>query len=196
MSLMTLVNYIRLSHNMQKGVHMETIHQNVTSLLSPYVNCLGKDAPAYTHHVIRMLHYAYALGELCADDKEKVLIAGVFHDLGIWTDNTIDYLEPSEKLASNYLKENNILKYDEDVIAMIRYHHKLLPIKNNHLAEQFRKADLIDVSWGVMSSGIDKKMIKELKKSFPNCGFHKRLAELTWIQFKKEPWRPMPMLKW
>ena len=174
---------------------MKTIHQNVTSLLSPYSDCLGKDAPAYTHHVIRMIHYAYALGELCADDKEKILIAGVFHDLGIWTNHTIDYLEPSVKLATNYLKENNILHYEEDVTSMIYYHHKLFPIKTNPLAERFRKADLADVSWGIISSGIDKTMIKELKDSFPNCGFHKRLAALTWIQLKKNPLNPLPMMK-
>lgn len=173
----------------------DTIYNKVVTLLSPYREYLGKDATAYTHHVTRMVHYTHAMGSLTEEESEKVLIAGVFHDLGIWTDNTIDYLDPSEKLAIEYLKTLDCTHYENDIITMIRYHHKLLPIKNNPLAERFRKADLVDVSWGFMRANIDTVVIKNMKKNFPNNGFHKRLLELTWQQFKQEPLNPLPMMK-
>jgi hypothetical protein len=34
---------------------------------------------------------------------EKIAIAGVFHDLGIWTNKTFDYIAPSVVLAREYL---------------------------------------------------------------------------------------------
>ena len=34
---------------------------------------------------------------------EKIAVATAFHDLGIWTDGTFDYLQPSVRLASAYL---------------------------------------------------------------------------------------------
>lgn len=175
---------------------MNTIYNKVVTLLSPYKEYLGIDATAYIHHVTRMVNYAHALGSLNEEESEKVLIAGVFHDLGIWTNKSVDYLDPSEKLAIDYLKAHNRPHYEDDIVTMIRYHHKLLPIKNNPLAERFRKADLADVSWGFMRVGIDKETILKMKKNFPNAGFHKRLFELTWQQFKKEPLNPLPMMKW
>jgi hypothetical protein len=79
---------------------------------------------------------------------------------------------------------------------MIAQHHKVTPIHDNELAELFRKVDLIDVTWGLISFGIDKKRVQEIQKSFPNNGFHKTLIKWAWKQFIREPWRPVPVMKW
>ena len=41
-----------------------------------------------------------ALGAPDEDAVDKIAIAGVFHDLGIWTDGTFDYLAPSVRRGS------------------------------------------------------------------------------------------------
>ena len=39
------------------------------------------------------------------NNEEKYAIASVFHDVGIWTDHTFDYLDPSIEQAKIYLTE-------------------------------------------------------------------------------------------
>jgi len=36
-------------------------------------------------------------------EVEKIAAAAVFHDLGIWTDRTFDYIAPSIAIAREYL---------------------------------------------------------------------------------------------
>lgn len=38
-------------------------------------------------------------------NAEKYAIAAVFHDIGIWTNHTLDYLDPSAGQAKAYLTE-------------------------------------------------------------------------------------------
>jgi hypothetical protein len=174
---------------------MNTVTEKIDVILQPYLELINEDI-GYVNHTKRMLLYALELEKLKYEQIEKFIIAASFHDLGIWTENSFDYLKPSIELARYYLQEHDKMVYEDDVIQMIDEHHKQTPIKNNDLAELFRKADLIDVSWGLISFGIDAKKIQEIKKAFPNNGFHKTLIKWAWRQFKKEPYRPMPMLKW
>lgn len=174
---------------------MQSLTKIIDLILEPYLVFIKEDI-GYINHTKRMLLYALELQELNEEQIEKFIIATAFHDLGIWTENSFDYLEPSVELARVYLKEQDKMGYEHDVVQMINEHHKQMAIKNNNLAELFRKADLIDVSWGLISFGINAKKIQEIKKAFPNNGFHKTLLKWAWKQLKKEPWRPMPMLKW
>ena len=60
---------------------------------------LGADFTAYRNHTYRVVNFCAALAP-CADDAlEKVALAAAFHDLGIWTAHTFDYLQPSIELA-------------------------------------------------------------------------------------------------
>ena len=64
-------------------------------ILGEYRQTIGPDFSGYRNHVYRMLHFCFALGSPDADQRKKMIIAAAFHDIGIWTDNTIDYLPPS-----------------------------------------------------------------------------------------------------
>lgn len=174
---------------------MNTITQEIDSILSPYLEIIGSDI-GYVNHTKRMLLYALELQDLDDIQKEKFIIAVAFHDLGIWTAQSFDYLDPSVALAQQYLKEHNKLDYEKDVVAMIDLHHKLTPIEDNELAELFRKVDMVDVYWGAVSFGIDKQKMKEIKKAFPNNGFHLTLIKWFGKRLLEKPWNPMPMLKW
>lgn len=48
----------------------------------------------YRNHVYRMIHFCFALRSCNDEEREKVIIAGVFHDIGIWTEDTFDYIPP------------------------------------------------------------------------------------------------------
>jgi hypothetical protein len=170
----------------------------LNNILSPYSERIGADFTAYKNHSSRVFCYALRLLPKTSEpDIEKVAIAAAFHDLGLWTDDTFDYLAPSAKLAQTYLKNSGRDEWSVQMDAMINFHHKitsypgLLP-----LVEIFRKADLADVSLGFIRSGIPENLPIELKSQFPNAGFHKMLIrrEIEWLSH--HPLNPLPMMKW
>ncbi|HKY90871.1 MAG TPA: hypothetical protein VJM11_07515, partial [Nevskiaceae bacterium] len=95
------------------------------AILAPWKDAIGKDFDAYRNHVYRMIHFCLAL-HACGDvEKQKIIIAGAFHDIGIWSDSTIDYLPPSCARARAYLIENKLDDWIPEIEAMIDEHHKL-----------------------------------------------------------------------
>ena len=71
----------------------------VEELLGRYENLISKDFPSYRNHVYRTITYAmHFLGN--AEEHEKLVEAAfVYHDIGLWTDHELAYLEPSEAVA-------------------------------------------------------------------------------------------------
>ena len=74
-------------------------------ILGKWKNGLGNDYEGYNNHVYRMIHYLYLLCTKCNDEeREKIIIAGCFHDLGIWANGTLDYLPPSMAAVEEVFK--------------------------------------------------------------------------------------------
>ncbi|MFO0264122.1 MAG: phosphohydrolase, partial [Planctomycetota bacterium] len=69
----------------------------VEQLLAPYRESIGKDYDGYRNHVYRTI--TYALHFLNGQHQQLVETALVYHDLGLWTDRDLAYLEPSEAIA-------------------------------------------------------------------------------------------------
>jgi hypothetical protein len=127
---------------------------------------------------------------------EIISIAVAFHDIGIWTNKTFDYINPSIELVKKYASENDLDsdKIDE-IVLIIREHHKLTKITRSALAEQFRQSDLIDLTFGLIRNGRSKEDIQLIKKTFPNKGFHLYLVRLFLKNLFTNPGRPLPMYK-
>lgn len=127
-----------------------------------------------------------------------ILIASAFHDLGIWTNRTFDYLPPSVELAKSYLSSHGLGALEAEVCTIISEHHKLLPYKGQFSlsVEAFRKADLVDISMGVIRFGLPSSFVQPVRAAFPNAGFHRLLVRLTARQFVQSPFRPLPMVHW
>jgi hypothetical protein len=141
----------------------------------------------------------YAALAPCADAAlEKVAIAAAFHDLGIWTAHTFDYLPPSIALACNHLDCAGLGLWRDTVAGMIREHHKIRRFEgtDSEFIEPFRRADWIDVSLGVLTFGLQRAKVHEIRTRWPNAGFHQRLAQLTLKRLRTHPLRPIPVLKW
>ena len=79
----------------------------VNGILGLHAQALGPDLPAYRNHVTRVLHFVFAIAPPLQNAPLPILIAGSFHDLGIWTAQTFDYVGPSSKLAHDYMKEQD-----------------------------------------------------------------------------------------
>lgn len=178
-------------------MHREHVHL-IDEILDEYRGVIGEHHQGYRNHVCRMVSFALKLAPNSDDDRRKLIIAGCFHDIGIWTGRTFDYLEPSIAAAMVYLEKTHSTHLLSDITAMISQHHKIRRIPDEALAssEAFRKADLVDVSLGILRCGLDSQTIRSVKDQFPNAGFHRMLAGLATRWICRHPLDPVPVLKW
>lgn len=168
-------------------------------LLSPYAAMIGKDFVAYRNHACRVAIFHSLLHTRSeVQDPLTLAAAAAFHDLGIWSARTFDYIDPSVQLAADYLSAQSRIDLLDDVSAMIRSHHKVTPCCGEAVqsAEQFRRADWMDVSAGVINFGISRRAIAQVRARFPGAGFHKLLFKLSLKRVITHPWNPLPMLQW
>jgi hypothetical protein len=174
-----------------------TSHPVIDDVLLAWATALGRDGGAYRGHVYRVFNLARALAASGGLD-DTLAVAAVFHDLGIWSDETFDYLEPSARRAAAFLAAEKSAVDGEEVGRMIALHHKLTrcPADAGVLAEAFRRADLVDVSLGLVSFGLPRAFVHEVRATFPNAGFHACLARVGARWLVRHPTRPLPMMRW
>lgn len=170
----------------------------VDTILADWRGPLGNDFEPYRNHVHRVVRFSLALRDCDDEERRKLEIAAAFHDLGIWSARTFDYLPPSVQAASEYLAANGLAGWQEEVALMIDEHHKLRAFKDERypLVELLRRADLIDVSLGVRLFGLPREHVREVRRAFPNAGFHRRLVRLVFEGVRKRPLNPLPFYKW
>lgn len=168
-------------------------------ILNKYAQALGRDYQAYTNHVQRVIRFCFLLEkDLDPAQREQIVIAACFHDLGIWTADTFDYLQPSILLATSYLTRMHHDSWIDQTELMIGMHHKIRRYENKRypLVEIFRRADWIDVSLGLLTFGLDPQEISRIRALFPNSGFHQRLFLLGLRELRRNPLSPLPMMRW
>ncbi|MDN2482932.1 phosphohydrolase [Vibrio agarivorans] len=153
----------------------------VEMLFARYQELIGKDYEGYRNHVYRTITYAMHFLDNAEEYEQIVETAFVYHDIGLWTDNELAYLEPSEAVA---LDDNESFNWglDPDLLrGAIHWHHKITPYKgpNAKVIEACRKADWIDASKGMVRKGLSKETIQKVEAAFPNNGFHNTLLRLA-----------------
>lgn len=166
------------------------------ALLQAHAPELGKDFTAYRNHTYRVVNLC-AVQSPGPEQLEKFCIAAAFHDLGIWTDGTFDYLQPSIRLAAAHLDHSSKGDWTAEITSMILEHHKISAWKGDPrwLVEPFRRADWIDVSRGLRSFGLPRSVLREIFSAWPDAGFHKRLVQLSLARLRSHPWSPLPMIR-
>ena len=123
----------------------------VEEVLDDHAPELGYDLTAYRNHVYRVVNLCLAMAGDSRVEPEKIAVAAVFHDLGIWTNHTFDYIDPSVELAREHLAARGMADWIPEIEAMIVDHHKVTPSRAHpqSLVESFRRADWIDVTRGL-----------------------------------------------
>ena len=175
---------------------VETRIPLVEEVLSEYENEIGSDFQGYRNHVYRTINFCLAQRPLANDEREKILIAGCFHDIGIWTARTFDYIPPSIDAAVLFLESRGLASWIPQVSSMIGEHHKLREYSSDRLTETFRRGDLIDLSLGIVRCGVSHSRIRKIRSEFPNSGFHRGLVRKAGRWIARHPLNPIPVLKW
>ncbi len=167
------------------------------TILGLHATALGADFEGYRNHAHRVAHLCVAQLSGSAEEIEKVAIAAAFHDLGIWTDRTFDYLAPSATLARAYLTRSGRTEWIPEITETICGHHKVSRYRGPDawLVEPFRRADWMDVSMGVISWGVPRRLLAQALSLWPRAGFHRRLVQLTLRRLRTHPWSPLPMVR-
>lgn len=174
----------------------QPVNVTIETLLQRFSDVMKQDREKYRNHVYRVFLNCLML-DPDVRNEEKYAVAAVFHDIGIWSDNTIDYLGPSIVQVEKYLREAGKEYWIEEMGQMIYWHHKTGTHKGNYSStvETFRKADWIDVSLGLINFGLDRKKLQYYRNLFPNRGFHFFLLRKIARNLMKHPLRPLPMFK-
>ena len=167
----------------------------IDDVLNEHATELRDDFSGYRNHVYRVVNLCVAL--VGRSQLEKIAVAAAFHDLGIWTNRTFDYIEPSIALAHDYLVARARESWIADIEEMIADHHKITraTAAPDSLVEAFRRADWIDVTRGLRRFGISRPFVAHLFATWPSAGFHWRLVTLTLDRFRGHPLTPLPMFK-
>lgn len=168
----------------------------IDDILGEWEDEVGRALPGYRNHVYRMVNFTFAFDDLEEGRREKVIIAGCFHDLGIWPGQNFDYLPPSIVRAKEYLHRRGLGEWSDEIGTMIGEHHKLRNYANSPIVEAFRKGDLVDFSLGLVKHGLPPTFVREVKSAFPNAGFHKNLVKIAAGWACRHPLNPVPVLRW
>lgn len=162
-------------------IRIVTTRPRIDAILARHADTIGGDLPGYRNHVYRTVTYAMHLLGNDPAVEPVVETALACHDIGLWTDRELAYLEPSEAVA---LADNERFGwgFDPDLLrGIIHWHHKVFPYRGPHAAviEACRKADWIDASMGWLRKGMPRRAIHDVEAAFPNAGFHATLLRLT-----------------
>ncbi|MCB9306120.1 MAG: HD domain-containing protein [Lewinellaceae bacterium] len=168
----------------------------IEAVLERYRSHLGEDYDKYRNHVYRVYSLCL-LFDGDAANRDKYALAAAFHDLGIWTDRTFDYLDPSIGQAGAYLRETGRADWIDEISQMIFWHHKLSPYNagNKTTVDNFRKADWVDLTLGSLAFGLRRNAIRAIRQRWPNAGFHVFLLKKSVQNFFMHPLNPLPVFK-
>ncbi|MEM7392339.1 MAG: phosphohydrolase [Verrucomicrobiota bacterium] len=158
---------------------IQTERPRVEELLAPYRDQIGDDFQGYRNHVYRTT--TYAMHFLNGEHEQLVETAFVYHDIGLWTDHKLAYLEPSEAVALEDNEKHGWGLNPDALRGAIHWHHKILPYRAPHqeVIEACRKADWIDATQGRIRKGMSRSAIADVEATFPNGGFHATLLRLS-----------------
>ena len=133
-------------------------------------------------HCLRVRHIAVELARrrAWAIDGEVITVAAVLHDVGLYPSASRGgvYTEDGAKLAREMLRAHS---WSTERIcccaeAIDRHHELRSQLARGGEVEALRLADLIDLSGGLLTFGLDRRWLRDLNQTVPRQGL---IAELT-----------------
>ncbi|MCP9274773.1 HD domain-containing protein [Mycolicibacterium arenosum] len=147
---------------------------------------------AYKAHVYRILNYARAFSPDGPDRDDKLAVAAAFHDLAAF--DTLDYLVPSIEAQDAWLRRTGRENWSDELALIVAEHHRMLMYgpERPHapLVEALRKADLVDVSQGVIRFGLPRAYVREVRAAFDASVFFRRVIPSGALRALRQRQRP------
>lgn len=158
----------------------------------------GDDAgwDGYRGHAYRVLNLARAIAPDGADRDDKLAIAAAFHDLDAFS--SLDYLASSIRAQDAWLGASGREAWSDELAVVVASHHRLTPVRGAHarLAEPFRRADLADLTQGLVHPGIGRAHLRAVRSAFDVGPFFTRVVPRAIARnIVRHPLDPIPILR-
>jgi hypothetical protein len=155
----------------------------------------GDDAgyDGYRGHAYRVLNLARAIAPDDGERDDKLAIAAAFHDLAAFS--TLDYLAPSISAQDAWLERTGREAWGPELAVVVAEHHRFAPYRGEHaaLAEPFRRADLADLTFGLICSGIPRSHVRAVRAAFDVGPFFTRVVPRAVVRnLVRHPLDPLP----
>ncbi|MDQ3677802.1 MAG: HD domain-containing protein [Actinomycetota bacterium] len=176
-----------------------SLHPLAVEILDGHrAHALGDDEGyrGYRGHVYRVLNFARALSANIDDRDAKLAIAAAFHDLDAFS--ALDYLSSSIRAQDAWLRQTGRQAWASELAVVIAEHHRLTPYRGPHapLAEAFRRADLVDLSQGLIRDGIPRPYVKAVRAAFDVGSFFTRVVPRAIVRnLRQHPLDPFPHMR-
>ncbi|MEO1014327.1 MAG: HD domain-containing protein [Pseudomonadota bacterium] len=177
-----------------------TAHPLIDDLLDKHRTTIGEQFVGYRNHCFTVYNIVRALMDLTPEDDAAVAIAVAFHDIALWTDDRIDYIDPSIALARDWCAASGHGEKADRVADMIFWHHKIFrgALKTSDpLVLAFRNADWSAFTFGFIPFDRNKDYRRAIASEFPDAGFHDFLNRRALRHVLSGGiFNPLPMMKW
>ncbi|MDQ6805543.1 MAG: hypothetical protein M3065_11385 [Actinomycetota bacterium] len=106
--------------------------------------------------------------------------------------------EASHTRSHAWLESTGRSEWGHELAVVVAEHHRLTPYRGAHamLAEAFRRADLADLSQGLMCSGIPRTHVRAVRASFSVGPFFTRVVPGAVVRhLAHHPLDPLPIVR-
>jgi hypothetical protein len=152
-------------------------HALIEEVLAAWDGALGAARAAYRGHAYRTFNVARRLF------------------VGIWSDRTWDYLDPSVRRAREHLRRGGPGSTRARSSRRSRATTALRRAREGGPVEAFRRADLVDVSRGGSGSGWTAASAARWWRRSPTPASHGIRVRTALAWRVRHPLRPLPMLR-
>jgi hypothetical protein len=145
----------------------------------------GRVETAMELHCLRVYEIASELGARrgLALDRELLLCAAWLHDAGLYPGAATSdaYVRDGRRLAERVLAPYGWSpERTQRVGDAIECHHELRPQwRRGAEVELLRRADLVDVSFGLVAFGLDRVWLRDLARRAPRTGMVREIGALV-----------------
>jgi HD domain len=148
----------------------------------------GLDSPL-ERHCLRQFAIAERLADDRAFDRELLLCACWLHDLGLFTRSRDPYVTEGARLAARVLKPFDWPpeRLQRCMDACEQHHAPTSRMVMGLEVELVRQSDLVDVSAGLVSFGLDRRWLRELFREVPRDGLWRLIGSSVLNELRRRP---------
>jgi hypothetical protein len=167
------------------GITIYTHFAELDEELFRLTDFIGEDFAPYRNHCLRVLTFTkYFLPDdviaTIPNAMELAAVALAYHDVGLWTDHDLNYLDPSRNQLDRAIETQYSAFEKETMDQIILQHHKYtdyisLSPSQNALINAVRKADWTDATMGLIRFGLPTVLLEAAYDQVKEAGFHEML---------------------
>lgn len=158
-------------------------YPNLDDELFPLAASIGKDLGTYRNHCLRVLTFTnYFLPESAKNDLPDAMdlaaTAIAYHRVGLWTDESVNYLESSKDKLEQALGDSFTAEELSIMREIILQQHKIKDFTSmsseaaNSLINAVRKASWADATMGLIRFDLPASLLETAYNELEGNGFH------------------------